>query len=102
MNENKRIIQVVKYDSGMKAIGYSSRGENGIPNRRFYLKGPCHRTNHIHAFDTGSLHVYRHIAFRDYLIEHPLIPEEYGELKSRCARECEDDSGKYCEGLYEA
>jgi len=40
------------------------------------------RIAHIHIVPLGSEHWTRHIAFRDYLIAHPKIKEEYQKLKS--------------------
>jgi GrpB-like predicted nucleotidyltransferase (UPF0157 family)/protein-S-isoprenylcysteine O-methyltransferase Ste14 len=85
------------YDEAMKGLGYMPRGEYGIPGRRFYIKGLHNRTHHVHAFDEGTDNVARHLAFRDYLIAHPEVASEYGELKARCARECGNDSGRYCD-----
>ena len=87
------------FDSQMQHIGYIPKGEYGIPERRFYLKkDPINRTHHIHAFKNKSLGAKKHLAFRDYLIAHPYIAEQYGELKSECARQCSSDIDKYCLG----
>lgn len=96
--EVKDVNALDAYDSAMKKIGYIPKGEFGIPGRRFYLKGPDRRTCHVHAFTAGSHDVRRHIAFRDYLMAHPLVAGEYGALKARCASECNDDIDRYCDG----
>jgi GrpB-like predicted nucleotidyltransferase (UPF0157 family) len=98
MLEVKDVDDLDEYDSGMEHIGYIPKGEFGITGRRFYLKGLQNPTHHVHAFNAGSPHVHRHIAFRDYLVEHPLIAKEYEELKIRCADECDNDNEKYCDG----
>ncbi len=36
---------------------------------------------HVHAFERGSAHIERHLRFRDYLIAHPQLAEEYAALK---------------------
>ncbi|WP_018690588.1 GrpB family protein [Algicola sagamiensis] len=77
-------------------FGYEPKGELGIPGRRFFPKGGNLRTHHIHAFETGSLHVIRHLAFRDYLIAHPEIARSYGSLKYEIARTCNHDNDIYC------
>ncbi|MFZ2961115.1 MAG: GNAT family N-acetyltransferase [Candidatus Ozemobacteraceae bacterium] len=99
--EVKDVNALDEYDPKMKEIGYIPKGEYGIHGRRFYLKGLYERTHHIHAFNIGSPDVERHIAFRDYLIAHPLVAKEYGDLKARCADECDSDSEKYCDGKHE-
>jgi GrpB-like predicted nucleotidyltransferase (UPF0157 family) len=97
----KNVTGLDTYDNKMSSIGYIPKGEFGIPGRRFYLKGLYSRTHHIHAFSIGSPHIQRHLAFRDFLISHPLIAKEYGELKVKCANECENDIDKYCDGKNE-
>ena len=95
--EVKDVNALDGYNSDMEGLGYIPKGEYGIPGRRFFIKGLYNRTHHVHAFDVGSYGVLRHIAFRDYLIAHPLIAGEYGDLKLRCARMCDDDIDKYCD-----
>jgi GrpB-like predicted nucleotidyltransferase (UPF0157 family) len=93
--EVKNIKALDAYNPAMEQLGYIPKGEFGIPGRRFFLKGIYHRTHHIHAFNAGSHDVLRHIAFRDYLIAHPKIAKEYGDLKLKYARACENDIDKY-------
>ena len=61
-------------------------GEYGIPGRRYFRKddADCNRTHQIHAFQTGSPQIERHLAFRDYLRSHPAEAEEYDRLKAHC------------------
>lgn len=40
-----------------------------------------HRKAHIHIWDLQSQDWFRHIAFRDYLIAHKTVRDEYQELK---------------------
>jgi GrpB-like predicted nucleotidyltransferase (UPF0157 family) len=89
------INELDRYNSEMEKLGYTARGEYGIPGRRYFHKGEPNRTHHLHAFNVGSDAAIRHIAFRDYLIAHPQIAMEYGELKRRCARVCDNDIEKY-------
>ena len=80
----------------MEEIGYIPKGEFGISNRRFYLKGEVNRTHHIHAFNINSYEAIRHLAFRDYLIKNPNIANKYGILKQQNVKKCNDDMDKYC------
>lgn len=41
------------------------------------------RIAHVHVWEVGTLEWLRHIAFRDYLIAHPKIRDEYADLKMR-------------------
>jgi GrpB-like predicted nucleotidyltransferase (UPF0157 family) len=86
------------HNSQMEEIGYKPRGEFGIPGRRYFQKGGDNRTHHLHAFLRGDPNVVRHIAFRDYLRRHPEVAREYGDLKRRVARTCDNDVERYCDG----
>ncbi|WP_411830965.1 GrpB family protein [Paenibacillus peoriae] len=60
----------------MQEIGYEPKGENGITGQRFFQKGGDNRTHHVHIFQVGSNEIERHLAFRDYLREHPKAVQE--------------------------
>lgn len=81
----------------MENLGYEVMGELGIIGRRYFRKGGNHRTHQIHAFHSGDANLIRHLAFRDYLIEHKEIAQEYGELKFKIAQKCNHDIEKYCD-----
>lgn len=81
----------------LEKIGYEGLGENGIIGRRYFRKGGYHRTHQIHAFKSGDSGLIRHLAFRDYLIEHKKIAKEYGELKFNIAKRFNNDIEKYCD-----
>jgi GrpB-like predicted nucleotidyltransferase (UPF0157 family) len=87
-------------DTAMQALGYEPRGEFGIPGRRFFRKDDAAgiRTHHIHAFDTGTPQVTRHLAFRDFLIAHPDWAQRYSDLKRELAVTCHDDIEAYMDG----
>jgi GrpB-like predicted nucleotidyltransferase (UPF0157 family) len=93
--EVRDVNDLDRYDAQMEQLEYTPKGEFGIPGRRFYSKGHADRVCHVHAFKTGAAEVLRYIAFRDYLIAHPQIAEEYAELKLRCVRDCDNDIEKY-------
>jgi GrpB-like predicted nucleotidyltransferase (UPF0157 family) len=84
----------------MQALGYESRGELGIPGRRFFPKndGNGMRTHQIHAFVHGSPHIDRHLAFRDYLIAHPETAHAYSELKRTLVQTSNGDFEAYMDG----
>lgn len=82
----------------MAALGYLARGELGIPGRRYFSRGIDRRTHHVHAFAGGDANVARHLAFRDYLRQHPAVMAEYGELKRRVASSCGHDIEVYMDG----
>ena len=55
-------------DKNISALGYTIKGENGISGRRYFQKGGYQRSHHVHAFQSGDLHLHRHKAFKEYLI----------------------------------
>ena len=79
-------------------LGYEYRGENGIPGRLYFEKGGEDRSHQIHAFERGSPGALRHLAFRDYLRNHPAVANEYANLKKNVASVCNNDIDRYCDG----
>jgi GrpB-like predicted nucleotidyltransferase (UPF0157 family) len=98
MVEVKDINKVDRYNKQMEKLGYEALGEYGIPKRRFFQKGGKNRTHHVHVFEKESPQIKRHIDFRDYLILHPKIAEEYSHLKEKLAKKYRYDIDKYQEG----
>lgn len=80
----------------MEQLGYEVMGAYGIPGRRYFRKGGYNRTHHVHAFLRGDDNIKRHLAFRDYLIAHPKIAAEYGQLKKEIADRINHDIEDYC------
>jgi GrpB-like predicted nucleotidyltransferase (UPF0157 family) len=70
---------------GLESLGYEAMGEYGIEGRRYFRKiaSDGTRTHHLHVFQYGSSHAERHLAFRDYLIEHSELAKEYSFVKQR-------------------
>lgn len=81
-------------------LGYEAMGEFGIPGRRYFRKNAVAglRTHQIHAFEKGSPHIGRHLAFRDYLIAIPDIARAYSLLKQQLAAAYPDDLEAYITG----
>lgn len=92
------IHRVNDYNTSMIAIGYESKGENGIAGRRYYQKGGDHRTQHVHMYAWGNPEIKRHLAFRDYLREHPDVAQEYGSLKEKLSQRFPYDIESYIKG----
>ena len=79
-----RDIHIVdEFTYEMRKIGYDPKGENGIPERRYFQKGGDNRTHHVHIYQLGSYEIKRHLAFRDYLLFHPEVKKCYGQLKEQ-------------------
>ena len=75
----------------MEGLGYLVKGEFGIEGRRYFQKSRVQRSHHLHAFLVGSPHIARHLAFRDYLRALPETRKDYGELKKKGVKICNND-----------
>ena len=93
--EINEVTLLDQFNSAFETLGYKVKGENGIKGRRYFQKGGNLRSHQIHAFKTGDEHLLRHKAFRDYLIHHPAIAYQYGEVKKSAAQQCQHNSAKY-------
>jgi GrpB-like predicted nucleotidyltransferase (UPF0157 family) len=83
----------------LHAFGYVAVGEYGIPGRRFFYKGSYDlRTHHLHVYQFDNPAILRHIAFRDYLREHPISARAYSRLKEDLARAFPEDMDSYIAG----
>lgn len=84
----------------LEALGYEALGANGIEGRRYFRKrGPDgERTHHLHVFETGSPHVARHLAFRDYLRAKPEVARAYSDLKAQLTRDPHAPRDAYIDG----
>ncbi|NQX96054.1 MAG: GrpB family protein [Erythrobacter sp.] len=78
-----------------ESLGYTCRGEYGIPGRRYFQRGGDNRTHHLHAFAAGSAGARRHLVFRDYLRAHPAAAARYATVKRAAARACNHDTDAY-------
>ena len=93
--EVKNIERVDECNGQMAELGYEAWGEYNIPGRRFFVKGKDKRTHHVHAFQTDSADIGRHLYFRDYLKSHPKDAEEYADLKIKLAQQFANDRRSY-------
>lgn len=61
-------------------LGYTFKGENGIPHRHYFQKGElC--THHLHMVEETSEEWTKLILFRDYLRSNQRVSEAYRDLK---------------------
>ena len=98
--EVRYIAEVDGRSSAMESLGYEVMGEYGIPGRRYFRKDDREgvRTHQIHAFEAGSPEAERHLAFRDYMIAHPVDARRYSGLKRRLAEEHPQYIDAYMDG----
>ena len=98
--EASSIDEVDARSEEMEAIGFEVLGESGIPGRRYFRK--CSyaglRLCHVHIFASDSENAKRHIAFRDYLLAHPALAEEYSALKQILGKKFPHDIDGYMDG----
>jgi GrpB-like predicted nucleotidyltransferase (UPF0157 family)/RimJ/RimL family protein N-acetyltransferase len=83
----------------LQKLGYEYWLENPDPKKMFFVKGMPpfgeKRTHHVHVFEHDSDHWRNKIIFRNYLLSHPEVVEEYVTLKNNLAREYFHDREKY-------
>ncbi len=95
----RSIEKVEEFNPTLMQLGYEPKGENGIPGRRFFVKGGDeHRTHHVHTYESGNPEVARHLDFRDYLMAHPQEAQRYASLKLELAKEFPHDIFGYMAG----
>lgn len=81
----------------LEGIGYEYRGEHGIAERFYFVKGEP-RTLHLHMVLEDSDSWRGHLMFRDYLRENPAAAKEYDDLKLELARVHVNDRDAYLQG----
>lgn len=79
-------------------LGYEVKRENGIPNRRFYVKRKDgKRAIHLHCYENGNPEINRHLKFKNILLVDRIILMEYEKLKIDLVARYKDDRLKYTE-----
>jgi GrpB-like predicted nucleotidyltransferase (UPF0157 family) len=88
---------------GLRRLGYEyvPEFEDALPDRRYFRKGHPEQKYHVHVVELDSSFWQRHIAFRDYLRDHPEAAAEYAALKRRLAAEYASDSLGYTDAKSE-
>ena len=82
--------------SQLQKIGYLYKGELGIPNRLFFVKGDEQkRTHHVHLVTIDSEFWEDHILFRDYLIKYKQVKDKYERLKRKLAKKYSSERENY-------
>ena len=83
----------------LKALGYTFRGEQGIPRRHYFVKGPDdNRTHHLHMLERTNTEWRKLLFFRDYLRAHPEALGQYQQLKMQLAKQFPKDREAYTDG----
>jgi proline iminopeptidase len=94
------MAEVAAFEQALKPLGYIHQAENDMPGRLYFVKRlPDSRsTHHLNITELGTECWFTHVAFRDYLREHPEAREEYRTLKIELTRRHPTDRAAYQEG----
>jgi GrpB-like predicted nucleotidyltransferase (UPF0157 family) len=84
----------------LEEFGYTYVPHNEDAERMFFLKG-MPRTHHVHVVRFRGWTYWKHLLFRDYLLDHPSTVKEYESLKIILAERFRDDRSRYVEGKSE-
>lgn len=79
----------------LENLGYTYRGENGIPGRQYFQRGP--HDVHLHVYDISNDEIHDHLVFRDYLRVHEQALKRYERLKQHLAKTA-DSRAAYTDG----
>lgn len=91
-----KIDRIDGYNHQMATLGYTQRGEHGIPGRRYFSKDTQGaRTHHVHIFQAGNPEIDRHLKFRDHLLLHSDDAQAYSQLKIDLAKIFPEDVDQY-------
>ncbi len=82
--------------TALERLGYTHRGENGIPGRDYFTKGP--HDVHVHVVEMVSDFAVDTLLFRDYLRAEPAAAERYGRTKLELAARHADARDRYQAG----
>lgn len=97
----REIADVEQIIEPFENLSYVYRGEYGIPNRHYFIKGELLRTHHLHVVRLESDFWRNHLLFRDYLGAHPQIAAEYENLKRELAQMHRENREAYTAGKTE-
>lgn len=99
--EVRDIDRVDAFNEAMRRLGYEARGEYGLPRRRYFPKTvDGKRAVHVHTWQSGDFEIKRHLAFRDFMVAHPLKAEAYGHLKMELVNRYAGDNEAYISGKH--
>ncbi len=89
--------EAVRCVAPLERIGYTYRGEWGMPRRHYFVKGEP-RTHHLHMLEAGTEQWGRHVRFRDALRASHELAAEYAALKRSLAARFAQDRDAYQAG----
>lgn len=98
LDETKVRVAPVLEAQGYDYFWRPSFGDDTPPFYAWFIKRDANgqRTHHIHMVERDFEH-WERLIFRDYLIDHPDVAQEYSELKTRLATDYAQDRIAYTE-----
>lgn len=98
--EARRVIVPLLAAQGYEYLWRPTHGDDGPPWYAWFIKrDPTTgaRTHHVHMVETGPAFAehWERLLFRDYLIAHPDVAQQYGDLKQRLAATYPRDRAAY-------
>lgn len=95
----KNVDKIETCVEDLEALGYIYQLESEIPEARFFMKIEEEIAYYIYIFKASEKEKRdKHVALRDYLIQHPEEAKAYGELKSKVVKRYAFDEKGYCKG----
>ena len=95
----ERIVPILE-GQGYEYFWRPSFGDDVPPWYAWFIKRDAksgNRTHHLHMVESSFAGHWARLLFRDYLIAHPDVAEEYGELKTALANQHPNDRVAYTE-----
>ena len=86
-----------KIVAAMQSLGYTHKGENGIPGRQYFTKGDP-RSFHVHMCSTDNEQYRRQLIFKQRLCANPSLVKEYEDLKIELSEKYKEDRESYTTG----
>lgn len=75
----------------LSAYGYTNKGELNIPFRIFFSRKTPDVGYNLHLYEEDNPDINLNFTFRNYLIEHPDLLEEYMQIKKNLAQKSVTD-----------
>jgi GrpB-like predicted nucleotidyltransferase (UPF0157 family)/predicted kinase len=85
----------------LRSLGYLYQGDKGIKGREAFMWPSGARPHHLYVVVQGNESHRKHIAFRNYLRDHPEVARDYAALKTRLAEQHGDDRLGYTDAKTE-
>lgn len=87
----------------LATLGYIHQGDRGVSGREAFRAGPRETDpswpqHHLYVCDQANDELQRHVAFRDYLRQHPTAVQTYAERKRELAEAHPHDIDAYVQG----